>query len=356
VINLNFSESVLITLFLVFLIGFIGYHIFRFFNMPASALTGSLVANAVVTSLGAKWADIPILVIVFLQAMIGIMMGARFSKDRIKQIKRLAFPGLLVALWMVVFGLLLGFFISKFTKLDIGTALFGAVPGGMTEMSVLAMMYNLDVPKVILFQFLRVVVIYFTVPIMASFFHKNTCNHNDITITKDFNKTIYDNKEHHIFLTLAMGVLSGYAFWKLKIPAGAIIGSLIVVGGLKSYGIKLKSLPKQCIVFTQIGLGAFLGLTFTPYVAQTLTDMLFISLIFTFITTANGFILGYAMHKLFKWDLITSLLSCASAGISQMSSVALEMDADPVIVSVIQTIRLIVIILILPPIIVYIMG
>ncbi|MGB4439313.1 MAG: AbrB family transcriptional regulator, partial [Sedimentibacter sp.] len=65
----------------------------------------------------------------------------------------------------------------------------------------------------------------------------------------------------------------------------------------------------------------------------------------------NGFILSYITHKLFKWDLTTSLLACAPAGISQMSSIALDMNADAVIVSIIQTIRLITIIVFLPPII-----
>jgi len=353
---MNINESAPITIVLIFIIGHIGYSVFKFIKIPAPALTGSLVANAIVTSLGVKWADVPILVIVFLQAMIGIMMGVRFSKDRIKQIKKLAFPGLLVALWMVVFGLFLGSFISKFTKLDIGTALFGAVPGGMTEMSVLAIMYKLDVPKVILFQFLRVVVIYFSVPLMASYAYKNAPKAKEQRLKKDGSIKNSGNDEYNVIVTLSMGLIAGYVAWKLNIPAGAIIGPLIVVGGLRSYGVRLKALPKQSIVFTQVGLGAFLGLTFTPSVASTLIEMVWISVIFTFFTTANGFALGYVMHRIFKWDLITSLLACASAGISQMSSIALEMDADAVVVSVIQTIRLIVIILILPPIIIHIIG
>lgn len=355
-IELDYSGSTLITLFLVIIIGFIGYLIFKYLKMPAPALTGSLVTNAIATSLGVVWAEIPVLIIVLLQSMIGMMMGVRFSKDRIKQIKKLAFPGLVVALWMVFVGLGLGYLISKTTNLDIGTALFGAVPGGMTEMSVLAIMYNLDVPKVVLFQFLRVVVIYFSVPLMASYVYRNAPDSKEQICKMNESIKSSENVEYNVVITLLVGIIAGYVAWKLNIPAGAIIGSLVAVGGLRSYGMRLKALPKQSIICTQVGLGAFLGLTFTPSVASTLIDMIGISIVFTFFTTINGFVLGYIMHRIFKWDLITSLLACASAGISQMSSIALEMDADAVVVSVIQTIRLIVIILILPPIIIHIMG
>jgi membrane AbrB-like protein len=102
-------------------------------------------------------------------------------------------------------------------------------------------------------------------------------------------------------------------------------------------------------------LGASLGLTFTPEVAGTLTDMAGISVIFSVLIVLNGIILGFAIHKLFKIDLITSLLACAAAGVSQMSAIALDMDADAVVVSVIQSIRLVAIVLILPPVIIYIM-
>lgn len=55
--------------------------------MPVPALTGSLVVNAIVTSLGANWSEIPVLIVVLLQIMIGIMIGMQFNREKIKNDK-----------------------------------------------------------------------------------------------------------------------------------------------------------------------------------------------------------------------------------------------------------------------------
>lgn len=353
--NIPIMTTVL-TITATFLLGCVGYYIFNAIHMPAPGLTGALVINAIVTSLGAPWSKLPIGIILVLQIMIGIMIGSQFNKEKFKQIKKLAIPGLVVGLWMILTGLILGFAIAKLTNIDIGTALFSAVPGGLTEMSVLAMAYHLDVPKVVLFQFLRVVGVYLTVPLMASHYCKgNMKSKKEAVVTKE-ECSLEIKKEMNIFYTVILGGLSGYIAWILKIPAGAIIGPMLIIGGLRTYGCQLKALPRKSIISAQIGLGAFLGLTFTKEVAGTMIRMLPVSLFFTFLILANGFFLGVFLHKVFKWELTTALLACAAAGVSQMSAIALEMDADAIIVSVIQTIRLVMIILILPPLILLIIN
>lgn len=348
--------SLLTTIISVTVIGYLGYLLFRKVKMPAAGLTGSLFANAVITALGVKWASLPIALNIFLQTIIGVMIGSQFNKEKIKQIKKLALPSLLVGLWMITIGLCIGYLIANISDIDIGTALFSAVPGGMSEMSVLAMMYGLNVPIVVLFQFLRIVMVYFTVPIIAKYLNSKVNEPSEKDVINCTSSELNGNKEYNVILTILIGVLAGYTGWILNIPGGTIIGSLIAVGGLRSSGVKLKALPKKYVVAAQIGLGTTLGITFTPEVAKSLTDMLGMTILFSFIIVLNGLILGFVVHKLFKIDLITSLLACAAAGVSQMSAIALDMDADAVIVSVVQSIRLVAIVLILPPIILIIIG
>ncbi len=56
--------------------------------------------------------------------------------------------------------------------------------------------------------------------------------------------------------------------------------------------------------------------------------MLGITVLFSFLTVLFGIVLGVIMHKKFGIDLTTSLLTCAMAGVSQMSTIAMEMDSD----------------------------
>lgn len=107
--------------------------------------------------------------------------------------------------------------------------------------------------------------------------------------------------------------------WKLDMPAGSTIGSLFAVAVFRSFGVQPRLLSKQCIIYSQVSLGAFLGLTFTPFLAKTFATMITVSIVYIFLTIINGLILGYVTHKMFKRDLTTSLLASASAGITQMS-------------------------------------
>ncbi len=358
-IKLNAKLPLYITILSVIIIGYIGYKVFKKFKMPAPGLTGSLFANAIVTAIGAKWSNIPTLFNLFLQIMIGIMVGSQFNKEKVKQIRKLAIPSVMLGMWMVLVGLGLGFLIAELTGIDIGTALFSAAPGGMSEMSFLAMMYNLNVPIVVLFQFLRIVLLYLSIPLIADKLYKRAnkiCEDRKYTEEIINTSNINSSKEYHIFITILIGFIGGFIAYSLDLPGGPIIGSLLAVGGCRSIGMKLKALPKKFIVATQIGLGASLGLTFTPEVAASLVNVAGLAILFSILIVLNSIVVGYLVHKIFKIDLITSLLACSSAGISQMSAIALDMDADAVIVSVMQSIRLISVVVILPPIIIALMG
>lgn len=348
--------SLSVTILLILLLGFIGYLLFKAIKLPAPGLTGSLVINAAATSLGVKWAGIPMEIIILIHSLIGIMVGSQFGKDKIKQLRVIALPSILVGFWMTIVGLCLGFAIYKITDIDIGTSLFSAAPGGMSEMSALAFMYNLDVPIVVLFQFIRIVMIYISIPIIVSYYSKKSKANKTAAIKVESMEKAEEKKDYPTIITIAVGIVASIVAWETNIPGGAIMGSLIVIGGCRSLGVKLKALPPKYIVATQIGLGATLGLTFTPEVAVSLTSLFGITILFSLLIVLNSIILGIVIHKLFKIDLATSLLACASAGVSQMSAIALDMDADAVIVSVIQSIRLSTIVLILPPIIIYIIG
>jgi uncharacterized membrane protein AbrB (regulator of aidB expression) len=88
-LNLN-RLSFASTIIFVFVSGYLGYLLFKRIKMPAPGLTGSLAANAIAASLGIEFEVIPIQVNFLLQALIGIIVGSQFNREKIKQIKSLA--------------------------------------------------------------------------------------------------------------------------------------------------------------------------------------------------------------------------------------------------------------------------
>lgn len=281
-------------------------------------------------------------------------------------VKSYVIPGFISSVWMILASLIVGYFLTKLTIIDLGTALYGSIPAGLSEIGLLALSLDLNVPVVTLLQFVRYISICFTVPIIVSCYNNG---YNKLKIysqeaalinkkqTLKFSSNIINWSEiFQILLVLFVGSIGGFTATSLEIPAGAMLGSMITVGILNIIGAPIKELPNWLIITTQIFLGGCLGITFLLEILFTLKSLFFPILLFSFVIVLNGVVLGFIMYKIFKWDLTTALLSTFAGGLALMTLTAIEMNADPVKVSIIQTFRVVTILLIMPTLILHIIN
>ncbi len=344
-----------LTFVLVFSLGLLGYLVFDFFHVPGSALTGSLAIVALFSSQGAAWTGIPPQLSTFFQVVIGITIGCKFSREKSFQLRSLVIPGLFVSAWMLGTGLVCGLLLSRITGLDLGTSLYASVPGGMAEMGLIALSRGLSVPVITLFQFVRVVVVQIAVPVIAL-----TCVSRGKICAKA-SPEIKNTEEAKgngfgILITFIIGGCGGLIAKYFQVPVGGLLGAMIIVGTLRTMGFPLKEFPRWVTIAAQVGIGAYLGMTFTPETASNLHKMLLPTLGFSALLVISGMILGLIFHKVFGWDLTTALLACAAAGVTQMSVIALDMEADAVTVGIIQAMRLAAIVILMPTVITVFLG
>lgn len=357
----------LFSLILIFILGYLGYRIFNIFHIPGGAVTGSLVTLAVITSQGYEWVELPSYLLTFFQVIIGVTIGCRLKKEQIPIIRSILAFGLISSGWMILVSLIIGYLLAKMTGIDLGTALYASVPAGLFEMGLIALSLNLSVPIVTLLQFVRVVSINLSLPIIVSncnYWDKNgkaNCAYfnnkekiNDQKIEQNNNSKEDKTKIGEILLVLALGAIGGYTAKYLNIPVGGMLGSMVVVGTLRLSGVPLKELPSWLILITQIIIGGYLGTTFAPEMLVTLKSLLLPILFFSVFIVLNGIIIGIIFHKILKWDLSTALLATAAGGVTLMTLTAIEIGADPVRVSIIQTLRIVIILLIMPGLIFHI--
>ncbi|MDD3851792.1 MAG: AbrB family transcriptional regulator [Firmicutes bacterium] len=351
----NLTFNLPMTLVLIISLGFLGYRLFKFMHIPGGAITGSLLIVAVFSSLGLGWADIPSYYNTSFQVVLGIIMGCKFSKETASSIKKLVIPGLFVSAWMIGLSLAMGVLLTKVTGMDLGTALYGTTPGGLSEMGILAMANNMNVPVVTLFQFVRVIAVYLSVPVIAlKYYHREKKWTTDETAaTMDKSKDGEKQKKNVwcILASIAAGAAGGFAAKAAGVPVGGMLGAMAVVGILRILGVPLAEPPKWLLIMGQIGLGGCLGTTFTPEVLSTLLGLIVPTIVFSAVIVLNGIITGFLVHSIFGWDLITSLLASAAAGVTQMSAIALDMDADAVTVGLLQALRFALIMLLMPTLI-----
>lgn len=240
----------LLNFMIIFFLGYLGFRIAKLLHLPGGNVTGPLLLLALVTSQGIDWTGLPSFINTLFQVIIGIMIGCRFGKDKLSTIKEVLAPGLLSSLWIIIFSLVMGFVLAKFTLLEVGAALYVSVPAGLAEMGLIALMYNLNVPVVVLFQFVRVISINLSVPFIVFKYNNNSSNP---VVKHNHSKTIIleptEDKEEkvkwlEVLITLILGGIGGFLAKYWGMPVGGMLGAMLVIGSLKTIGVALKEPPE----------------------------------------------------------------------------------------------------------------
>jgi len=147
--------------------------------------------------------------------------------------------------------------------------------------------------------------------------------------------------------TLLIGGIGGVVFGWLHIPAGWLIGSMVVVAAAALAG-RTMVIPRRFTQVVFIAIGVSLGAVVTP---ETLRGMgtwplsvavMVIAIVFISILSS-----GY-LRYVHGWGTTASLLASAPGALSQVMVMAGELGVDMRAVAVVQTVRVMVISIALP--------
>ncbi|MGO1120767.1 AbrB family transcriptional regulator [Rhodovibrionaceae bacterium A322] len=150
-----------------------------------------------------------------------------------------------------------------------------------------------------------------------------------------------------ICLALVLGALGGYMAFLLRIPLPWMIGSMLVTTVAALSGAPIAQAPPLRTAMI-IVLGVMLGSGFTPEILDSL-DRWSISLaaVALYILVSTG--LGYLYFtRLCRHDPVTSYFSAAPGGLSEMIAVGSEMGGDGRVISLMHTLRILLVVMTLP--------
>jgi len=134
-------------------------------SVPAGALTGAFVFVALFNLFFFKL-FIPAKIRYGTQMLIGAVIGSGMTMDDVVGLKKIIIPALMVAVFLLSIGILLGFLLHKIWDIDMITALIATAPGGLTGMSLIAPDVGADVSVVTSLQFVRLIAIITVYPIV----------------------------------------------------------------------------------------------------------------------------------------------------------------------------------------------
>ena len=315
-------------------------------GVPGPALFAGLVA-------GVAWAllargpglDVPGPAFTAAQAVVGVEIGLYLQLDTLRAVSGDWLPVAIVSAGTLVATLVAGLGLARVSGLDAPTASLGMVAGGATGIVAMSRELGADDRLVAIMQYLRLFAIVMLTPLLASVaFGASTDggdgNGNPLLTAGGLGLTVG---------AAAAGLLLARA---ARVPAGALIGPMVVTGALSLTGVVDGVLVPEMLrqlAFAAIGLQV--GLRFTPESLRQARAALAPVIVAIALLMAGCGALGWVLSELAGVPLLDAYLATTPGGLYAVLATAAASGANATFVLAVQSLRLFVMVLAAPPII-----
>jgi len=173
-VNDNFNYLVQNHLNLILLIVASLFFIFIFdkIKIPAALLSGTLFASGLLQITDIASYKLPDTSINFCLLILGASVGCRFAEKTVKEIANNSLHSIVATTILVVLGLVAAYVATFFVDTNILTLILSFSPGGIYEVAVIAIAFDLDPDFVAFHHIIRLLFILFTVPIFLRVLEK----------------------------------------------------------------------------------------------------------------------------------------------------------------------------------------
>jgi membrane AbrB-like protein len=165
----NFTHLIILIISSIILIYF-----FDKFKIPAALLSGTLFASGFLQIAGVASYQFSPNIIDYCLLVLGSSVGCRFANKTFSEIGRNALHSFVATFLLVVLGLIAAFVAGQIIDKNFFTLLLSYCPGGIYEVAVIAIFFDLDPEFVSFHHIIRLLMILFIVPFMLKIISKKT--------------------------------------------------------------------------------------------------------------------------------------------------------------------------------------
>ncbi len=312
-------------------IGTIGAGVAVALHLPMPFLLGAILAVAVAAVCGAA-VTVPEQVRLPMLVVFGLLLGSTITPELIRgawtnlPIVCLLVPFILAVAAVLYWGL------RRFGGFDAATAFFSAVPAGVNEMMLIGRHYDADERALAVHQTVRLFLI---VTAVAIIFQLST----GVARTQIPAGGLQFASPAQYAAQLAVGVVGAGVALRLRLPAGVLIGPLVLNAAMHLLGLNVARPDMPLTLVAQIVVGASIGQRFAMFTPRELmaaakTAVAATAVLFVFSAAIAG--IGVLISG---YPFLLLLLAFSPGGIAEMGLIALSAGYDAGFVSVMQVCR-----------------
>ncbi len=151
-------------------------------------------------------------------------------------------------------------------------------------------------------------------------------------------------------LVVSIGIALSAAFLlhRLNFPAGALIGAMMGIAGLKLYGVGVPDVPGVLRFLALIVIGWDLGAKFNKELLATVSGNVVPLVLVIVAFLVMGWVLAFTLWKVGVMDPATAVLATSPGGLVQMGALTSEIEANAALVVGFHLLRIVSVLLSAP--------
>lgn len=137
----------------------VGFFLAKLARIPAPQLTGPMIVSAGVHLSGLTDAAPPVIVVSLAQVILGSAVGARFSGMKLHEVARYLKFGAIATMMLLALTVVYSLILQQLMDVPFGAFILAFSPGGLTEMSLVALAMQIDIAFVATHHMVRIFIV-----------------------------------------------------------------------------------------------------------------------------------------------------------------------------------------------------
>ncbi|CAH0343165.1 AbrB family transcriptional regulator [Rhizobium sp. CECT 9324] len=321
--------------------GYIGYLL----GLPLGWLLGAMAVTMVLAMAGIRVTASPNPRAAMI-AVIGLMVGSAFKPEVLGYVGEWWASLVAVAVYTVITAAFGVFTCSRLGRLDSPTAALSGMPGGLSEMIVMASAFGADVRSVSMVHATRLVILIATVPLsltLSGALAAIGAGSVDRTVHWTIGLPPVDAA-----ILLGCAVLGLILGRRLRLPAANLTGPLVLSAAAHLTGLTAAEVPDVVLAVAQIVIGATIGQHFAGVERRLLATAVILGIILTCFSLATAVIFAMFFDHYLNVPFAVGFLALVPGGLPEMSLIAISLDVNPAFVSLHHLCRVVIIVISAP--------
>jgi hypothetical protein len=321
-----------------------GGFLFDLARFPAGWIAGAMVFSAT-ASLAGRPLALPQTLARAFYIVLGMSIGAVATPKTVAgmMIWPLSIVAVTVAMGAVTIGTVV--YLKRVHGWDTMTAVFGGMPGGLSQVMVLAAERGLDLRAIAIVQTMRVIILAVCVPAGLGLFGLAG------PVRLPAGSVALLDAPGELALMVVLSVAVALLALKAGFPGGLIFGPMVVSGILHGGDFIHITFPQWFANIAMVGLGSVAGSRFSGTPFREIVGFLGAAIGSFFVSIAIAAAIGLAVTMLLSLRMGDVILAYAPGSIDAMMILALALHLDPVFVGAHHLARVFTVTLALPVIV-----